>query len=522
MKILTLNRFCGLLTASALLFSCTGESGPEIGLRFAEGTEALEISAEGGSVEVGVEWERCKWKISAEAESGPALGGISPVYGGTTGASGQSTVTLTVLPNNVKTAREITLRVEDTEGRVSDAVTLHQAGVRPVSISIDPTKTYQTIDGFGAMNSWGDSDYWSSSECDLLFGKLGLDIMRLRIPTDESHWGNIVESASYAKKTYGAKLLASPWSMPASWKDTGSINGKVDDSTRSHLLESRYEDYALYLEKYAKYMADSGVALYAISIQNEPDWPASYEGCYWSAEQTRAFAAGYAQLITSAKVTSGEPMGSNTSYWTAILDDDKARDNVDILAGHLYGTGSMKSYSRAAQEGKPLWMTEHLLNDSWTDGTSHWAETMTMADEVSDCLTNGWNAYIWWYARRYYSFIGDGEQGTTKGTILPRGHAFGQFSRYIDPGDVRIGAAASSDALRVSAFRGADGRTAVVIVNDSAAAIDASISLSGGASEVDASCSSEAAGSAAMQVNFSDGELLFTLKGKSVSSISYR
>lgn len=521
MSTMKTNRFLCLLTLGALLLSCKGESGPEVGLRFAEGTEELEIEAEGGSVEVGVEWEYCKWKISGESTGESALGGINPVYGGTTGTTGLSKVTLTVLPNNTKTAREITLKVEDTEGRISDAVTLVQAGVRPVSISVDPTKTYQTIDGFGAMNDWGDSDYWSKTECDLLFGTLGLDIMRLRIPTNEGHWSNILESAGYAQKTYGAKLLASPWSMPAAWKDTGSINGK-DGETRSHLLESHYEDYALYLEKYAKFMSDNGVPLYAISLQNEPDWPASYEGCYWSAEQMRAFAAGYAQLITSAKVSSGEPMGSNTSYWTAILDDEKARDNVDILAGHLYGTGSMKSYSRAAQEGKPLWMTEHLLNDSWNDGTSHWAETMTMADEVSDCLTNGWNAYIWWYARRYYSFIGDGDKSTARGTILARGHAFGQFSRYINPGDVRIEASSSSDALRVSAFSGTDGRTALVIVNDSAAAVDASLTLSGAVSEVEASYSSESSGSEPMQVSTDGGKLTFTLKGKSVSSISYR
>lgn len=49
MNILKTNRLLCLLALGALLLSCKGESGPEIGLRFAEGTDALEIDAEGGS-----------------------------------------------------------------------------------------------------------------------------------------------------------------------------------------------------------------------------------------------------------------------------------------------------------------------------------------------------------------------------------------------------------------------------------------------------------------------------------------
>ena len=393
-----------------------------------------------------------------------------------------------------------------------------EESMKPAAISIDASATYQTWDGFGAMNSWGDSDYWTNSECDLLFGTLGIDIMRLRIPTDEQHWQNLLKPAGYAVKNYGAKLLASPWSAPAEWKDTGSINGKVGE-TRSHLLTEHYEDYAKYLEKYAKYMKDSGLALYAISIQNEPDWPSSYEGCYWTPEQIASFASGYAHLIESAAVVSGEPMGSNTKYWDVILDDEKACENVDILAGHLYGNGAMKAYPRAAEKGKSLWMTEHLLNDSWTDDSSHWEETIAMADEISDCITNGWNAYIWWYARRYYSFIGDGEEGATKGTILPRGHAFGQFSRYIDPGDVRIGASSDSESLRVCAFRGTAGSSKIVIVNDSENDIDVALT---GSTVVRSSYTSASASCAKMDITGDGKELIFTLKAKSVSSMEIK
>src|SRR5690606_25233770 len=86
---------------------------------------------------------------------------------------------------------------------------------------------------------------------------------------------------------------------------------------------------------------------------------------------------------------------------------------------------------------------------------------------VHDAMSYNWNAYIWWYARRYYSFLGDGEYGTTRGTILKRGYAMSHYGKFIRPGYMRIAAQvenAAASKLKITAYKG-DNKVVVVIIN---------------------------------------------------------
>ena len=88
-----------------------------------------------------------------------------------------------------------------------------------------------------------------------------------------------------------------------------------------------------------------------------------------------------------------------------------------------------------------------------------------MLTTIHDAMSNNWNAYIWWYIQRFYSFIGDGEQNTTNGSVLKRGYAFSQFSKYVRPGFVRIGVdVPSSSPLKITSYK-KDAQTIVVIIN---------------------------------------------------------
>jgi len=62
-------------------------------------------------------------------------------------------------------------------------------------------------------------------------------------------------------------------------------------------------------------------------------------------------------------------------------------------------------------------------------------------------MSFNWNAYVWWYIRRYYSYLGDGEKGTTRGQILKRGFAMSQFSKFIRPGYIRVNAQSENKSI---------------------------------------------------------------------------
>jgi O-glycosyl hydrolase len=223
-------------------------------------------------------------------------------------------------------------------------------------------------------------------------------------------------------------------------------------------------------------MKSNGATIDVVSIQNEPDWTPTYESCDWTADEMINFLNAPGQ-ITGAKVAAPESLNFNQNMTNAILSNDAAAQKIDIVAGHIYG-GGLAKFPLAEQKQKEIWMTEYLLNlntgntgaPKWStySESAKWGESIKMLVSVHDAMTNNWNAYIWWYLQRYYSFLGDGEEGTTNGAVLKRGFAFSHFSKFIRPGFVRIGTDATLNYyLKISAYK-KDTQTVLVIINPEA------------------------------------------------------
>ncbi len=346
--------------------------------------------------------------------------------------------------------------------------------VVPTNVTIDSNTKYQTISGFGGANAiWG-TDYLTPAEMALAFGTgddgLGLSIFRVRLSSAKGDWTGMASTIKSAN-SYQVKVLASPWSPPALFKSNNNVVGG------GYLLENRYADFANYINEFIDFMKSQSATVDVVSIQNEPDWKASYEGCEYSIDQMFNFMKNYAGSIKGAKVLAAESLNSNHAYTENILNDATAVKNISIVGGHLYGAG-LAAYPLAEQKGKEIWMTEHLLNldsgnkpENWTattDPNTIWGETMEMLKEVHSAMSYNWNAYVWWYIRRYYSFLGDGEKGTARGQILKRGYAFSHFSKYVRPGYVRVKVQEEStlSGLKMTAYTG-DNKTVVVVINPS-------------------------------------------------------
>ena len=131
---------------------------------------------------------------------------------------------------------------------------------------IDPSKTYQTIRGFGGINHPDWIADLTADQTKKAFSNgaddLGFSILRVWVSDNENSWTKSVQTAKLAQ-SLGAVVFASPWNPPASMTEQFSEGGR----SGKRLRKDKYADYADHLNKFVKFMKSKGVKLRAISIQ---------------------------------------------------------------------------------------------------------------------------------------------------------------------------------------------------------------------------------------------------------------
>lgn len=335
----------------------------------------------------------------------------------------------------------------------------------PANCTVDAATAKQKIDGFGAGVVFLNNGIvqLTDPQMDQLYGttgiQSGLTLLRVRISPDGDNTYNMQD----AQKAYarGARILATPWTPPAAMKDNSSL-------IHGSLLPSQYGAFVTYLNNYASYMAANNAPISVISLQNEPDFDPTYEGCQWTAEQFRTFCRDFAGGI-NVPVMMPEAFGFSQMVSDTTLNDPAAVANVDYIGGHLYGA-TIRDYPLARSKGLPVWMTEYLENDQTI------ASAVTTGRQISDCLSVGnMSAYIWWKC------IGDAN-GLLNAAGAPqlRSHVMAQFSRFVRPGDYRVDVPANTGPLGITAFKDVpSGRFAIVAVNNTALPVTQNFNLQG-------------------------------------------
>ena len=348
------------------------------------------------------------------------------------------------------------------------ALTFTQSVAQP-TVRFDATKTHQRITGFGGFVCSPQFQYNHMSTADIkkVWGKestVGCNIMRLYIPIGKNAWSQSLSTAKQAKQM-GLIIFASPWGQPAEWKTNNSSNAKISDGKEGHLKRANWPDYAQYLEDYVQYLRKNGVELDAISIQNEPDWAASYAGCLWTASEMAEFVKTYGPTI-SCKVMAPETLSVNDNYVNALNKTD-VLPGFDIYGGHQYG-GIQSAYKNLAKKGKEIWMTEYLIN--WNEAENNTRNFDFSKDffnffrAINVCMVGDFNAWIHYAAKRYYGMLGDGQRGAgSSGTVTKRGYIMAHFAKYVT-GMTRIDIDFGTSPLEGSAYLSETGDTVVAVM----------------------------------------------------------
>ena len=396
---------------------------------------------------------------------------------GATGASYNPPVDANTEGNNfyyvVITNENQNVRGDKTAATASRAVKVRVAAAADVSaitpnifVSIpDPSlaeNRFQYIRGYGGTDvGWGNFPLTKPEDTELMYDpdRLGYNMLRIMIMPDnidmEKTMADLIagdrpyyyENVKIVNK-HGGYVAASPWTPPKEWKSNNSINGG------GHLIPSYYALFANYLRNFAQHMYDHGAPIFAISISNEPNYVAGYDGCEWEPEQMRDF---YLQVGHFTDGIRGYGGGRETPYvWTmngesantplinsAALANAQSRAVIDVLARHIYGERRVNLWAnptygpllnRPDGTKTEVWMTEHNINSANAIGyynDSRWDYIWRFLNDVDIVIRlNNENAFVWWASKRFYSMVGDGQFGTTESAPLPRGYALSHYARF--------------------------------------------------------------------------------------------
>jgi glucosylceramidase len=158
------------------------------------------------------------------------------------------------------------------------------------------------------------------------------------------------------------RILGSPWSAPAWMKTNGNVKG-------GELKKEYRASYAQYFVRYIEGMKAHGIAIDAITIQNEPLnanntpsmlMPASDQASFIKDDLGPAFSKGNIQT----KILLYDHNCDVPEYPLSILKDLAANKYVDGSAFHLYG-GKIEAMSLVhnAYPEKNLYFTEFMAED---------------------------------------------------------------------------------------------------------------------------------------------------------------
>jgi len=352
-------------------------------------------------------------------------------------------------------------------------------------ITVKTKETHQTMIGFGASLAWADDQLAVHPKKDeiynLIINDLGLGILRLRNTYRFGAVGNgynISKIVSALSTISGKKpiIFISSWSPPSELKSNNNTsNGGTlkKDSTGKYV----YSDFAKYWTDAIQEYTALGVAPDYISIQNEPDFTATWESCILNATENTGN-AGYNKALDSVyaaiqnaglltKIIGPEPLGIGYDDFTRYANMLN-KNHLDGYAYHLYTGesdyvndnhnpdlfyGNLNSIP-TNYSGKPIWMTEYDRGD--------WFNTAWL---INNCIVAGnVSAYLWWEL-----VWGSGgkpliEMQSTSYTISKYYWAIKHFSKFISAGWERVTAESDSDNIKTSAFINPAGNKLTVIV----------------------------------------------------------
>jgi len=315
------------------------------------------------------------------------------------------------------------------------------------------------------------------------------------------------------------KYMACLWSPPAWMKTSGTIfwGGTV--------YPQYYQAMANYYVKFIQAYKALGIPIYAISVTNEPSIEYMFPTTGFSTSQYEAFAEILVQTFENNDI--------DTKIWGVDDNDNVSVDYATVLKNNANVSSAVDSF--AFHNYSQYELTESTaLHYQYPDTTSGIDEMTHGASKIIEYMRNYMSYYMYWVTFREFMNPGPGPgvwqdqdrnaeedpdyfteaqvswAGTPGASTYQLNnwyYHFGQFSRYIQAGAVRIDSnEVSAENVSNVAFKNPDG-TIVIVVSNRIAEIMNSVDMNTPAKTI--------------KIVTPEGEITDTIPGDTVATYVY-
>lgn len=391
------------------------------------------------------------------------------------------------------------------------------------TIHVDSTIIYQTIDGFGNCLTGGSATLLNRMEPgkraeilkelfatndnnigisylrisigasdlsdrvfsynDLPLGQTDTEMSKFSIEPERADLIPVLKEILSINPTI--KIMGSPWSAPTWMKTNNASKG-------GSLKPEYFNAYAKYFVKYIQAMKAEGIAIDAITIQNEPLHPGNNPSMYMTANDQADFiktslGPAFAAANIQTKIIIYDHNADRIDYPLQILNDPQAAQYVDGSAFHLYA-GSIDDLSKVhhAFPTKNIYFTEQ-----WVGAPGNLAGDMPWHIRTLIIgATRNWcrNVLEWNLAADPSNnphTVGGCDQClgtiTINGNVVTRNPAYyilAHASKFVRPGSVRIDSNVPENLPNV-AFKTPEGKKVLIVLNDKSTVQNFNIKFNG-------------------------------------------
>uniref|UniRef100_A0A8R1DM22 Glucosylceramidase n=1 Tax=Caenorhabditis japonica TaxID=281687 RepID=A0A8R1DM22_CAEJA len=390
-------------------------------------------------------------------------------------------------------------------------------------LTIDSSKTYQTIQGFGStfsdaaganLKSLPDKladtvlrQYFSDSGLNLQFGRVPIasnefsssvysyndvsedyEMQNFNLTKEDFQW-KIPYIKTAQKYNSNLKLFGVPWSAPGWLKSSKQMNGP--GTLLGKAGDDHHKAYAQYIVRFLEEYKKSGISFWGLSTQNSPttgnEKKIKVQSMYFTAETQRDFiksdlgpALQNSDVGKDVKVLIMDDNRGNLPKWAdTVLKDKAAAEFVAGIGVHSYQDSESDGHLDNTHKNHP---NVFILGTEGSDGKNvEYGGWDRAEDYTADILDDLNNWVVGWTDR---NLVLDSKGGPswisdyTDAPIIafpamaqfykqPMFYAIAHFSHFIKPGAVRIDHSLNVIELEVesSAFLNPDGSKVIIMLN---------------------------------------------------------